>query len=261
MTHSAQVRAAPRLPVLVLATDLLFATRISDAVRAQGGEPLLVASAEELRRGIDRWPALMLLDLHALPLEQWGDEVRRAKTSPQSRSIPVFAFGSHVQADLLHEARAAGCDHVWARSRFVAELPQIIADALNPPAIYPEGWNAAPSPRLLEGVALFNAGEYYRQHDVLEALWRDDLRPIRVLYQGVLQIGVALYQVQRGNARGALKMLRRGLGHLQALPPLCQGVDVATLRGDARHLHDALAAEEKIATPTIHIEQRLPAES
>ena len=229
-------------PVLALINDLLFSTRVADAARAAGGEPVLAGSAAEFRAGLERWPALILLDLSALPLDEWRGEVQRAKVSPQSRLIPLYAFGSHVDTNLLAAARQAGCDYVWARSRFVQELPALVARHLNPPPVYLEGWDDQPSPAFLEGVALFNAGEYYHQHDVFEALWREDTRPIRELYQGVLQVGVALHQVQGGNYRGAIKMLRRGLLRLRDLPPVCQRLDVAALRADARRVHDALLA-------------------
>ncbi len=97
-------------------------------------------------------------------------------------------------------------------------------------------------PAALDAIRLFNAGEYYEQHDALEALWRAEPRPVRRLYQGILQIGVAYYQIRQGNRRGALKMLMRGLRWLDQLPNACQGVDVARLRADARAVQAALAA-------------------
>lgn len=229
-------------PVLALVTDLIFGTRIADVVRAQGGAPVLAASAEEFRAGLERWPVLILVDVYALPAEQWRAEIVRAKTSPQSRLIPIYGFGSHLDTAVLKAARQAGCDHVWARSRFVTELPDLVARHLNPQPVYPEGWDDQPSAAFLEAAALFNAGQFHRQHDVFEALWVEDQRPIRDLYQGVLQIGVAFYQVEQENYRGAVKMLRRGLLHLRTLPPVCQTLDVAKLRREARVVHDALVA-------------------
>lgn len=229
-------------PIVVLCNDLLFATRINDVIRQLGGEPVIVNSADELRQGIERWPLLILLDLAALPAATWQPEVQRAKVSPQSRYIPIYAFGSHVDTALLAAARQAGCDHVWARSRFVTELPQVVDTALHPPTVYVDGWDATPSPEFLHGVALFNAGEFHAQHDVFEALWRADLRPIRELYQGVLQVGLALYHIEGDNYRGAVKMFRRGLPRLRTLPPICQTLDVTHLRTQARARHDQLVA-------------------
>lgn len=64
--------------------------------------------------------------------------------------------------------------------------------------------------------------------------------PERDLYQGILQIGLAYYQINRGNYRGSLKMFRRGQGNLAALGEFLLGVDVAQLRADA------LAVEEEL---------------
>ena len=238
-----ETTASPARPaVLALIRDLMFGTRIADVIRAQGGQPLLAASAEEFRTGLESWPVLILIDVHALPADQWTPEVQRAKLSPQSKLIPIYGFGSHVDTATLKAARQAGCDHVWARSRFVNELPDLVAKHIDPPPVFLEGWDDQPSAAFLEGVALFNAGQFYKQHDVFEALWMADQRPIRDLYQGVLQIGVSFHQVEEGNYRGAVKMLRRGLLHLRTLPPVCQTLDVARLRREARTVHDDIIA-------------------
>jgi hypothetical protein len=92
----------------------------------------------------------------------------------------------------------------------------------------------------VEAILKFNAGEYYTQHDLLEALWRDDPRPVRDLYRAILQVGIGYYQITRGNRRGAIKMLRRADRWLAHLPDVCQGVDVAALRTDAAAAHAAL---------------------
>ena len=87
-----------------------------------------------------------------------------------------------------------------------------------------------PPPRLLRrGVEQFNRGEFFDQHETLEDLWREERRPIRAFYQGILQIGVALYHVQRRNHHGAVYMLTRGANYLRPFAPACQGVDVADL--------------------------------
>ena len=85
----------------------------------------------------------------------------------------------------------------------------------------------------LEAVALFNTGEYHAQHDLFEELWRQTQSPVRDLYQGTLQVGIAYYQITRGNHRGALKMLRRSAKWLAPLPDVCQGIDIKQLREDS----------------------------
>src|SRR6202795_3170172 len=86
---------------------------------------------------------------------------------------------------------------------------------------------------LLEGIAQFNRGEYFEQHETLELLWRAERRDVRRLYQGILQIGVAFHHLRRRNHHGAVYMLTRGARYLAPSAPRCQGVDVAALLGDA----------------------------
>lgn len=96
-----------------------------------------------------------------------------------------------------------------------------------------------PPPRLLlEGIAQFNRGEYFEQHETLEALWRAELGDVRRLYQGILQIGVAFYHLRRSNHHGTVYMLRRGSMYLREFPHICQGVDVAALLADAARALD-----------------------
>jgi predicted metal-dependent hydrolase len=90
-----------------------------------------------------------------------------------------------------------------------------------------------PPPELLEGIAQFNRGEYFEQHETLELLWRAERREIRHLYQGILQIGVAFHHLRRLNHHGTVYMLTRGARYLAPFAPACQRVDVAALLRDA----------------------------
>jgi hypothetical protein len=86
-----------------------------------------------------------------------------------------------------------------------------------------------PPALLLEGVAQFNRGEYFEQHETLETLWRAERREVRRLYQGILQIGVAFHHLQRRNHHGTVCMLSRGSMYLRRFPAICQGVNVGAL--------------------------------
>ena len=90
-----------------------------------------------------------------------------------------------------------------------------------------------PPPGLLSGIEEFNRGEFFECHDTLEDLWMAEERPIRSLYQGILQIGVAFYHMQRGRYQPVVTLLERGSGYLQPLAPRCMGVDVAGLLSGA----------------------------
>ena len=91
-----------------------------------------------------------------------------------------------------------------------------------------------PAPALLlEGIAQFNRGEFFEQHETLELLWRAERRDVRYLYQGILQTGVAFHHLRRLNHHGTVYMLTRGPRYLAPFAPRCQRVDVAALVQDA----------------------------
>ncbi len=100
----------------------------------------------------------------------------------------------------------------------------------------------APPPELLLGVEEFNAGQFYQCHETLEHLWIAEPDPIRYLYQGILQVGVGLYHLERGNWRGAVNKLEDGLAKLEVFRPTCQGLDIETLVGAAQHCRELLLA-------------------
>jgi predicted metal-dependent hydrolase len=64
--------------------------------------------------------------------------------------------------------------------------------------------------------------------------------PERDLYQGLLQIGLAYYQITQGNYQGALKMFQRGHQNLEHLGSSLLGVDLDRLRCDATTVEKAL---------------------
>ena len=100
---------------------------------------------------------------------------------------------------------------------------------------------SGPAPAALRvGVHMFNAGEYFEQHEVLEELWRAEPGQIRELYQGILQVGVGCYHLQRGNYHGAVTLLDRGLARLARVAPDAGGIDVAGLMEQARRLRRRL---------------------
>ncbi|MEP7003756.1 MAG: DUF309 domain-containing protein [Chloroflexota bacterium] len=92
----------------------------------------------------------------------------------------------------------------------------------------------SPPAELIHGIELFNAGEFFEQHEILETLWRDTRAPIRGLYHGILQIGVGFHHWRNGNHHGASVLIEEGITRLRPFAPSCQAVDVAALMRDAR---------------------------
>lgn len=126
----------------------------------------------------------------------------------------------------------------------------------------------APPAGLLRGIEKFNQREYFEAHETLEELWNAEPDVCRVLYKGILQVGVGCYHLLRGNQRGAELKLRSGAAYLEPFAPRCMGVEVGRLIGDARRLlaaveaagPDGMAEIDRLLLPIIALsESDLPA--
>jgi uncharacterized protein len=111
---------------------------------------------------------------------------------------------------------------------------------MSPPPTAPS--NPAP-PTLARAVGQFNAGEYFACHETLEELWLAEESDLRYLYQGILQIGVGLFHLRRGNEAGALTLLARGSRLLLPFAPVNCGLDVGALLRAAKRIHNCLLAD------------------
>lgn len=100
----------------------------------------------------------------------------------------------------------------------------------------------APSAAFIHGLEQFNAREYFECHETLEGIWNEEPGPVRVLYKGILQVGVGCYHLLRGNYRGAMIKLQSGAEYLEPFGPRCMGVEVERLTVDALRLRDAVEA-------------------
>lgn len=213
------------------------------------GEPLH-GQEGQLFETITAWqPALLLFDLNnqAIPWQRW---IALLRSSAATRRIPILCFGSHMDVAAMTAAKDAGADAVLARSRFTANMPQVIQQYAKQPdqQAIETACQEPLSPLAKQGIAKFNAGQYYPCHDDLEEAWNQDQTAGRDLYRAILQVGIALYQIERENYRGAVKMLLRVRQWLDPLPDRCRGINVAKLRQNTQAIHDELSAlgEENI---------------
>ena len=111
----------------VLCDDLIFTSRITGTAQALGIKLRPARSAETLRTLVlQQPPRCVIVDLGnpGLKLAELVEFLRlNCPAMPR-----VVAYGSHVDADGLHAARAAGCDPVLPRSKFVEELPRALPE-------------------------------------------------------------------------------------------------------------------------------------
>ena len=64
-------------------------------------------------------------------------------------------------------------------------------------------------PLYLQGIAYFNACEFFEAHEVWEELWKSYSGELRLFYKGLIQAAVALHHFGNGNIRGARKVYRQ----------------------------------------------------
>ena len=242
--------------VVLLVEDLFFSARLSDAVSLSQGRPLTASNPEAFLQAMDtQLPVLALVDLH-VPGD-WAGAVSRCKLRPHTKAVPIIGFGQHTDVETLVRAKEAGTDKAWARSRLMEELPKLLQQHIYPPRTMPEGGTDALLPSARTGIDLFNQRKFHAQHEALEDAWNTEPRPVRNLYQGLLQIGLAFLQIENHNQTGAFKMFGRGIPRLRQLPDLVQGVRVDLF------LSESLAVFERLAhtdTPSdwAKLEQELP---
>ncbi len=225
---------------LVIAGQPLWITEIQTKLSADYRLLNYSKRASYIARLADDRAALILVngdDPH------WRFWTTTPKTSPATRRVPIVLVTD--KPEVRREAFLAGADLHLAPDELVAQLKTLVKDYARVPdpklmeQLDCECQEALP-PLALEGVQKFNAGEYYPQHDLFEAQWVKTPGPVRDLYRAVLQVGVAYYQIERGNYRGAMKMLLRSVQWLAILPDVCQGIDVKQLREDSYRIRAEL---------------------
>lgn len=110
---------------LLLCDDLMFSSRITGEARALS---LTVKPCRTLEQLLDlarrETPSCVLIDLGFAGLDL--SELFRRLAEACSVMPRVVAYGSHVDTESLKAARAAGCDPVLPRSKFVEELPRAL---------------------------------------------------------------------------------------------------------------------------------------
>jgi CheY-like chemotaxis protein len=113
--------------ILCLLDDLMFSVKIKTAAKALGAEVYFERSPDSALDSIRaKAPRLVIFDLDSIKMKPM-EVVAEMKSARSLREIPTLGFVSHVHADTIAAARAAGIDQVLARSAFVDRLGSILA--------------------------------------------------------------------------------------------------------------------------------------
>lgn len=114
----------------------------------------------------------------------------------------------------------------------------------------------------LEGIRLFNAGEFWHAHEAWEICWRAAVEPDALFYKGIIQAAAALVHWKKGNPRGLRRNWEKARPKLVALPPAMHGLDLHALVADMDRF--VLADGDSVPVPQIvaeHPPRGLPTEA
>jgi len=108
---------------LLISGDLFFTSKVTGTAGSLGLQLDVASSTTQATTQLaESVYACVLLDLTLAGLDV-SDVITAL---PRQDRPAVIAFGPHVQTGRLEAARSAGCDEVLPRSRFSAELPQLL---------------------------------------------------------------------------------------------------------------------------------------
>jgi uncharacterized protein len=103
------------------------------------------------------------------------------------------------------------------------------------------------SDELGRGVELFNNGEFFAAHEVLEDVWRASRPEDKKFFQGLTQVAVAFHHHSTGNLVGMQSVLRRAIENLEKFPLPSHRIDVEGLLKSLRNWREAM--QNKSAPP------------
>jgi uncharacterized protein len=92
------------------------------------------------------------------------------------------------------------------------------------------------------GIDLFNRGEFYDAHEVLEDVWRASEGPEKKFLQGLIQLAVAMHHYSRGNHVGARSLLARAARNLRGYPEDFMGIPLSRVLQSIAECECALEA-------------------
>ena len=78
----------------------------------------------------------------------------------------------------------------------------------------------------INALYLFNNQKWYEAHDAFEDIWNTVDGDERQIIQGILQVSVSQYHLNKGNINGATILLGEGLGRIKNRINIDLGIDL-----------------------------------
>ncbi len=120
--------------ILALEKDLFFAVKMRDTLRHSDMEVTTVRTLPAFERQLaataEEEPELVIVNTATTGVD-WEEAIRQAR----AHSVPVLAFGSHMDLEARAKALKAGALRVVANSKFTSDMPGLVQRMLNEPGI------------------------------------------------------------------------------------------------------------------------------
>ena len=165
--------------------------------------------------------------------------------TPGALALPQVGTGTDVPLSQVVCWKRASQPYIDEMHDYVSRLWQAACHLYGP---QPPDLTALPE-EVQRGVVLFEAGLYFACHEYFETLWGRTDDAASDLYQGILQIAVAMRHLESHNVRGAIILLRYGMGRLQRYPAVYQGLPLAAW---LERLETLLTHLEALSNPTAY---------
>lgn len=168
-------------------------------------------------------------DSPAVPFVRLARFVERRRTEFRWCGDPGEAWGKRLvsESGLFHSGNG---EQVAIAPRYRKELPLVCARA----AVYWEflrelhrrSYPSGIAGALQQAALLWRYRLFFEFHELLEGVWMGWRGPERRFLQGLIQLGVAFYHVERNNYRGAMSMFRNGWAKVAPHAPRYCGVEL-----------------------------------
>ncbi len=111
--------------IVVAVDDLLFSSKIRETARHTSVDLVFARTPDSvLRETRERRPTLVIFDLNAERIRPIP-AIQAIRRDPDLAGIRLVGFVSHVRADIIEAAEAAGAE-VMPRSAFARELADLL---------------------------------------------------------------------------------------------------------------------------------------
>tara|TARA_Y100000589_G_scaffold332153_1_gene389751 strand:+ start:6232 stop:6612 length:381 start_codon:yes stop_codon:yes gene_type:complete len=91
-----------------------------------------------------------------------------------------------------------------------------------------------------EAFELFNNQKWYEAHDAFEDIWNGLDGDERQIIQGILQVSVSQFHLNKGNLNGAMILLGEGLGRIKTRISNNLGIDLLSFCNNLESLLNKL---------------------